>query len=469
MNQILPYLLYFIPLLSSILMHFLDGKRFLSNISYLILILITIISMRLLSTLGNDIIIVNSTKNFNIIGTEYRIGGFNVFFLVSILFVNFIGFMNYINNLILTRRKTISYIKHFFSIYFLYIFSIVGIILTDNIFHLFVFLEIYSFSTYIIVTNYKDKNLTILSYKYFSNNIFGSMLNMLSVFYMIVYFNTNSILSINQQLMTISLHEHYDIFLIFLLFLFSLVIRFFNNSISKYHDTNYTSINFISISNMFINTLIGVFILSNLVFNILPTDKVFSMFFIDKIVIILSGIAIIYNSVLLFKKEYNNSIFNIFIRLNLINLFYIIMIIFLDSDIKTILNYIVDFLSVNLLLYFFSDFLSLKYKTNNIGILNKDKFLKIFFIFVLLYKLYLPIGAGASINNSFILNAIKNREYYLFLPFLINKAAIAFTIFNIIKNKEDVEVSDIKDNTKLITIITSIFLIFIFTLFFNIF
>lgn len=145
------------------------------------------------------------------------------------------------------------------------------------------------------------------------------------------------------------------------------------------------------------------------------------------------------------------------------------MIIFLDSDIKTILNYIVDFLSVNLLLYFFSDFLSLKYKTNNIGILNKDKFLKIFFIFVLLYKLYLPIGAGASINNSFILNAIKNREYYLFLPFLINKAAIAFTIFNIIKNKEDVEVSDIKDNTKLITIITSIFLIFIFTLFFNIF
>ena len=469
MTSFIPYLLYFIPLILSVLVYFLDGKRFISNVSYLILFIIIIMSLKLFGSIDNNTIIVNSSKNINIIGTEFRLNTFNIFFLINIMFANFIGFMNYIKDLVLTKKKSINYIKHFFSIYFLYIFSIIGILLTDNIFHLFIFLEIYSFSNYIIVTNYDDKNLNILSYKYFSNNIFGSLLNMLSVFYMLVYFNTSSILSIKQQLLTIPLNERYDVFLIMILFLFSIIIRFFTNSVSKYHDTDYSGVNFISISNIFVNSLLGIFLLSNVIFYILPTSKIFELFFIDKIVIFLSSIAIIYNSVLLFNEKYNYSIFNIFIRLNLISLFYVIISIFLDNNINVFSNYIIDFLYTSLLLYFFSNFISLKYNDNNIDILNANIYIKIFFVIILLYKLYIPIFSSATINNTFILTIIKENYYYLFIPFLINKIAILFNIFNVISDKNIINDLKISNSSKTLTTIVSIFLIICFMVFLSIY
>lgn len=474
MSNTLSYLLYFIPLMSSVFIYFLEGKRFLSNVGYLILMTLTIFTIKIFSSIDpNTTIIVNSTATFNIIGTEFKLDIFNIFFLVNILFINFIGFINYVDDLVLTKKKDIGYIKHFFSIYFLHIFSTIGILLTDNIFHLFIFLELYSFSNYIIITNYKDTNLNILSYKYFSNNIFGSILNMLSIFYMLVYFNTSSIFLIKQQLLTIRLEEYYNIFLIILLFVFSVVIRFFTNSVSRYHNTDYKTVNFISISNIFVNSLLGIFLLSNVIFYILPTENIFNLFFIDKIFIYLSIISIIYNSILLFKKENYNSIFNIFIRLNLIGIFYTVIAIFLYDDVAIVIDYVLDFLFISLTLYFFSDMISLKYKTNNIAALNNSKFLKVFFIVILLYRLYLPIASSFIANKYFFISIFSDKNYIFLVPFIVNKISIVFIIFKVLVNKniiERQENSDTKTNKRLLlTTYFSIFLVILFMFFFVIY
>ena len=122
MSNTLSYLLYFIPLMSSVFIYFLEGKRFLSNVGYLILMTLTIFTIKIFSSIDpNTTIIVNSTATFNIIGTEFKLDIFNIFFLVNILFINFIGFINYVDDLVLTKKKDIGYIKHF-SLYIFYIY-----------------------------------------------------------------------------------------------------------------------------------------------------------------------------------------------------------------------------------------------------------------------------------------------------------------------------------------------------------
>ena len=287
---------------------------------------------------------------------------------------------------------------------------------------------------------------------------------------MLVYFNTSSIFSIKQQLLTIRLEEYYNIFLIILLFVFSVIIRFFTNSVSRYHNTDYKTVNFISISNIFVNSLLGIFLLSNIIFYVLPTENIFSLFFIDKIFIYLSIISIIYNSVLLFKKENHNSIFNIFIRINLIGIFYTVIAIFLYDDVAIIIDYVLDFLFISLILYFFSDIISLIYKTNNIAALNNSKFLKIFFIVILLYRLYLPIASSFIANKYFFISIFSDKNYILLIPFIVNKIAIAFIIFKTLTNKNVIEKQE-NNNTKtnkrfILTTSVSIFLVILFMFFF---
>ena len=469
----IPYLLYFIPLLGSVFINFISGRRFLTNCTYSVLLILFLLSLKLIFHINNydEMLIVNSSTQYNVIGTEFRISLYNIFILLTILFVNFIGFINYIHEIILNKQSNVSYIKHFFSIYLMYIFAMVGIVLTSNIFHLFIFLEIYSFCMYLMITNYKKEDLTILSYKYFSNNIFGSILNMLTIFYIVLYFNTSNMFAIKQQLMTISINDNIGIFLMFLLFICSIIMRFFNTNTSKHHNTNNVGVNFLSISNIFVNTLIGVYLIDMIAHFIFSNHAMLSVFFIRWLVILITSIVIIYNSYLLINKNNINNVFNIFIRMDLINFGFLLLTSFLNIGNKMSLMFVVDFVSINMLLYFFSAYLSAKYKTNDIQILNNDLKLKCFFVFIVVFKVFLPLGTCLYTNYLFLHYLIKSGYFVLLAPFLLNKVAVGILLFKTITNKSRIELEDnIVINKKSVNnLLLSVILIMIFVLFFNVF
>lgn len=469
----IPYLIYFIPLLGSVFIHFISGRRFLTNCTYSILLALFLLSLKLIFHIENydGTLIVNSSTRYNVMGTEFRVSLYNMFVLITILFVNFIGFINYIHEIILNKQSNIPYIKHFFSIYLMYIFAIIGIVLTSNIFHLFIFLEIYSFCMYLMITNYKKEDLTILSYKYFSNNIFGSILNMLTIFYIVLYFNTSDMFTIKQQLMTISIRDNLGIFLMFLLFICSIVMRFFNTNTSKHHNTNNVGVNFLSISNIFVNTLIGVYLINTIANFIFTNQTMFNILFIRGLVIIITSIVIIYNSYLLINKDNTSNMFNIFIRMDLINFGFLLLTSFLSIDNKMSLMFLVDFVSINMLLYFFSAYLSAKYKTNDIRILNNDLKLKCFFVFIIVLKVFLPIGTCLYTNYLFLIYLIKNAYFIVLAPFLLSKVAIGILLFKVITNKDRFDLSDeIMVNKKCVgNLLLSVGLIAVYVVFFGIF
>ncbi|MBO4957073.1 MAG: hypothetical protein J6C50_04530 [Rickettsiales bacterium] len=469
----IPYLLYFIPLLGSLFINFISGKRFLTNCTYSILLILTLLAFKLIFHIDNynDILIINSSNKYSVIGSEFKIGLYNVFILITILFVNFVGFANYIHEIVLNKKSDTTQIKHFFSIYLIYIFSTVGILMTTNIFHLFIFLEIYSFCMYMMVTVYKKHDLTVLSYKYFSNNIVGSILSMLTIFYIILYFNTSNMFVIKQQLITISIKDNIDIFLMFILFICSIVMKFFNTNTSKHYNTDNVGINFLSISNIFINTLLGIYLLNEVVYFIFGGHSIINLLYIDKLIIISTAIIIIYNSCMLFTEKYTNTVFSIFTRLNLINFGFLLLISLLTTDITMSLIFLIDFISIDMLLYFLSAYMSAKYGTNNISILNNNQIIKCFLIFIILFKLFLPIGTSLYTNKLFIDYVFNTQNTLLIIPFIISKIAMLFLLYQIISEK--IQLSYNKDrilNKKYITMLLySIILIFLFVIFLNIF
>ena len=66
------------------------------------------------------------------------------------------------------------------------------------------------------------------------------------------------------------------------------------------------------------------------------------------------------------------------------------------------LIFLIDFISIDMLLYFLSAYMSAKYGTNNISILNNNQIIKCFLIFIILFKLFLPIGTSLYTNKLFI-------------------------------------------------------------------
>ena len=162
----LPYALIFLPLIASIFVQFINDKKFLSNTFYVVITTLLIISCILLMAIsdGNTNLFVMLNNNINMLGTEYKLNFINLFYIISILFLNIIGFLNYRYEYPLSNEANIKYKKIFFSIYFIHLFSMIGIFTTYNIFHLFIFIELFSFSAFNLINSYEGKSFNVAVY-----------------------------------------------------------------------------------------------------------------------------------------------------------------------------------------------------------------------------------------------------------------------------------------------------------------
>ena len=445
----LPYVLIFYPLLVSVFTFFLSDKKFLKNLTYFSLLFLFVISSTILikSYFVNKNIFINVEGGENILGANFKVNTINIFYLISILFISVFGFMNYNYEYMLSQNVNIKYRRSFYAIYFLNIFSIVGILTTYNLFHLFLFIELFSFSIFNLMNSYVGKQINIAVYKYFSNNIFGSMILACAIFYTAMFFNSSDILSIRQQVLTLDFKHNIPILFLYFLIIISVVLKFLMFNVVSQTEKKRT-LTILSIYNTFISTLIGLFLcyfFTNFVF--LLNGTILTVGFIKIILLLLIiGVAgnVLYSSITKTKN-----IFDIFINIFLLNILKILItILFTDTDSYFQLHLLAlnNTIITSVPIYFISAYISELYDDNNLFIVNQHFLIKILLIFLLFYNLYFPYTLNFFLINELHKTQFLHRNILFIILELINNIAIITVIAKFFTHSQEQQKFKIKHN-----------------------
>lgn len=434
----LPYALIFLPLIASIFVQFINDKKFLSNTFYVVITALLAISGILLMAIsdGNTNLFVMLNNNINMLGTEYKLNFINLFYIISILFLNIIGFLNYRYEYPLSNEANIKYKKIFFSIYFIHLFSMIGIFTTYNIFHLFIFIELFSFSAFNLINSYEGKSFNVAVYKYFSNNIFGSMILACAIFYLTLFCNTNNILLIRQQILTTNIANNYFLILIYILLIIAISLKFLMFNVRPLEEKKrYLTI--MSMENMFTSTVIGTFLIyffTNFVFLL---NNVFAhIFWIKQLMLAIACAVIAVVSVRIILKT--KTVHDVFINLFFSDLVYIFIVMFFVKQnlyFKGHLLLFSEFIATLLPIYIISIYFSEMYDDNGIGLFRKHKYTKLFFLCIIIYKLLCPFAPSCYLLKYLFVETDLGRNIIFALMFIITKLALISILLKVIFNR----------------------------------
>lgn len=447
MNNIiynLPFLLFFIPLIGSILTSLITNKKINVGITItsMFMLLITLIYMIFAYQTGSTTY-VNIKDNISLLGAEYRLNIFNVYvaFLLIITYIFMFITTNYeISGKVMNYNK---YRRFFFSTYLLNIFSAIGILFTSNICNYFIFLEIYTFTIYTIISNSNNKNNLMIAYSTFNQNIVSSLLILLSIFGFVLYFNNTNMLIIYQKFLTINILKNPVILLLILFYMIGILLKFFSlniysNIYSSYKNEKILNNNLIYFLNLFINILLGSYCLiffSNYLFNL---GAVFSGKVFANTIIIVASLLILTSFIMLIKMF---NIVNTFINFLFIDFVSIIILIILNNEFSLYLSFllIAEHSLVNLAIFLIANILYKKYNDCESDLLNNEPVLKYSFIVILLVKIGIPLSFLFSYNYHYIVMASAEKNLLLYIPFILIKIIYIFVIYKIIMNTDDCE------------------------------
>ena len=166
MNLInLPYCFLFIPLIFSGISILQNYKSTNTIIGISVVSFILGLGLFLVpEVLPNTIIQNEINDNILFLMGEYRIDLSNLSFIILIFFTKLILFMFFDDTIINTKK-----LNFFYAIYLINYFAICGILTSNNIFNIYIYTELYSFSLYNLMSDYKDSSYTKVAYKYYNS------------------------------------------------------------------------------------------------------------------------------------------------------------------------------------------------------------------------------------------------------------------------------------------------------------
>lgn len=418
----LPYLFLLVPLIFSAF-NILQNYKFTNfSISIVVCASIFFLSVYMSPYVFKGGIIENQINNelIFLIG-EYKISFLNIFFLLTVFFFKSMSFLFFDNSLVNTKK-----LNFFFSVFLINCFAMAGILMSNNIFNIYIYMELYSFTFYTLMSNYKGKNFANIAYEYYINGVSASILLML--FVIIVYFNfgTADLNHISEIVETSNVGIAYNMSSIILLLALLLKFFFFNTyfkSISKSQDI--TNIFFINI--LFLDVPIGIYITLKL-FNSLFNDVlIFDLLYIKYILYAIGTFIILRNSYHIYKRK--NLLSNVY-SFAMITTGYILINIGIGSVYATtsIFLFVLNHLVVNFLFYIVVAMLLFLFQKSQTVMLYVFRKYSIIIYLIIASKLMLPIGFGFDSFWFFMLAIIEKGDYYLFIPILLEKIAM-ITLF----------------------------------------
>ena len=419
----LPYCFLFIPLFFSGLNILQNHKSTNMIIGISVVSFILGLSLFLLPEVLPNYVIKNEVDN-NILFLmgEYRLNLSNLSFIILIFFTKLILFMFFDDNLINTKK-----LNFFYAIYLINYFAICGILTSNNIFNIYIYTELYSFSLYNLMSDYKQLNSTKIAYKYYNSGVLGSIFFMFFTFIVFFTFGTPNIDYIANNLDIIRDNYVYNLSLI--IFIIALFFKFFSfnfyfNSISKASQVA----NLLFINILFSDIIIGIYLFYKFLFSLFDIYIIFERYYFDVILFLFGSCLIIYNS---YKLFYRKNLLPTIYSFSLIMIGYILILIGMNNEYSfvAIFSLLINHVLVDFLFYVIVALLIYIFKRSDTPILYSFYKYRYIMYIILLSKLCFPIAFGFNSSWNYILSVIVNKNYFLFIPFFVEKICLIL-LFN---------------------------------------
>ncbi len=376
------YLLVFLPLIVAVACQIIPGRRF----SFWLTISCCFALFALVASLLPQILIYKNIGNdFNLsllsIALEFRIDVLGYFFLLLMLFLKIVILLFYNSDIekLLDEKNT----RIFYSVFLINLFGLVNIFTTNNLFNLFVFLEIYAFSFFAISSLSRDQELLKISFRDFCLNAASSLLILFCFLATYLVFKKSSF----DQIMTdTNMFVGSSLLLpsVMLLFLTTaFLIKFFPFWLffAKMKNTNLIT-NFLIGESMFIKGAVGFFLMLKFVYFFFGKTFLFDVLNLSCPIIIAAITLITFSAIGVYQQKHLQSISA---YLCLSNVGFVLAAIGLSSveSLRSVFFYALNFSLVNLFIFIFATFMKRHFDTSSIAKISLIKRDHLFLVFPL--------------------------------------------------------------------------------------
>ena len=293
----LPYCFLFIPLIFSGINILQNYKATNTIISISAVSFILMLSFYLIPEILPNTVIQNKIDN-NILFLmgEFRIDLSTLLFIILIFFTKLILFMFFDDSMIYTKK-----LNFFFAIYLINYFAICGILTSNNIFNIYIYTELYSFSLYNLMSDYKQISYTKVAYKYYNYGVLGSIFFMFFIFIVFFTFGSADIDFIMQNLSVVENNYIYNASIF--VFLIALSLKFFSfnfyfSGVSKASEIA----NLLFINILFSDIIIGIYLLYRFIFTLFDVNTIFNIFHVDFLFYLIGSALVIYNAYKVYER-----------------------------------------------------------------------------------------------------------------------------------------------------------------------
>jgi multicomponent Na+:H+ antiporter subunit D len=402
MSDILSYLILFLPLIASVFCFLINFKKSDFWIFISSLILIFLLTVVLGFNVKNQGVVSSNLSLANLsIPTGYYLDSLSIFFLLAIIlariFISIAHKTNIENSFNQDNRQL------FYVVGLLNLFGIIGIFSSDNIFNLYIFIEIYCLTFCAIMAMSNDLNLSKIAFKYFCLNVSSSIL--LLLVFILLYLSNNSLqiseISANIEQKNNAVNWLLLPIILVILFKFFPLWLYFKKIKSQDLLAGFL-LNFVFI----INSVIGFYLLIRFLFYLFKINQVF----IDSALIILGVLLVFWASYKIYKCQY---LMRIAAFLAVINLgFVAISFGFFNLNSAPSLLYIANYILINLLFFSFANHLQKNFASSHIkhlDLLKEQSYkISIMIAFLMFLLLATPISLIFWANWYLILGSQVN-------------------------------------------------------------
>jgi len=419
------YVLIILPLISSLLC-FVSRHR---GVNYFIYIASAILSLIIILSLSLKTVVFGKIVNdFEIsaisIAQEFQLDILSLFFLLVITYIKLITNSLYRFNIESSVSEESN--QKTYAVLLLNIFAINSILLTNNIFNLFIFCEIYIFTFLAICSASNDSKVLKSAFTYFCFSSASTLLFLLSFIVIYLCFGETNFNKIVDNFALISEENYWYLFLILFSIFLAIILKFFPFWVFYDNIKSKNSFSDLVITEIFFVTcLIGIYLALKFIKSFFGNNLLFVKFNYDLLLIFISIIIISYTSIKIVKEKHLKLIA---IDLSLITLGLILITLAIQNtnSLKALFYFIINNACSNIILFILAIYIKKNYKTSSIEQVNFSY--KITYFVSLFLKIFISFVIGLPFTLLFFAN------YYLTLSIMDYNYKIVIIVLLAITN-----------------------------------
>lgn len=385
------YLLILLPLFASLTCQIFQIKNFYFTIALSAVLAVFVLLVKIFP----DVLIYEKIKNdYDLsllsIALEFSLDLMGIIFLIVIVFLEAVILIYYRTDIIkiLNQRNQ----SNFYSVFLLNLFSLVGILTTNNLFNLYLFIEIHSFSFFAITTISHNKKLLNISFKNFCLGAVSSILILICFFAIYLTFGELNFDKIADNIFLMPVNKIWFVLMILLLFSLALVTKFFPlwQYFEKIKSTSLVA-SFLIIDAFFIKTLVGLFLAIKFIYFFFGYNFLFSQYQFSPIMILI-GFGLVFYSSFKLIKEHHLKLICIFFSIS--NIGFMISAIGMQSveSMQSLFFFLINFSLINFFIFLFASFMKKSCQTSSINRIFKIAYSSE--LSSIPFKLIIPFIAG---------------------------------------------------------------------------